>query len=73
MKNFLFASALFLNAIGVSIENFEHGQWLLRLRQLAREMKRRRERHHGVEADVIFTAESTGVGDPMRMRCSVEI
>jgi hypothetical protein len=49
MKDLLFASAFFLNAVGVPVKNFEDRQRLLRLRQLAREMQRRRQRHHRVE------------------------
>ena len=63
VKNFLFASASFLNAIGVSVQDFEDGQRLKGVRKFARHVQRRRQRHHRVETDVVFTAEGAGVGE----------
>jgi len=61
MKNLLFAPALFLNAISISVENFEDGQRLQFLGKLARHVQRRRQCHHCVKADIIFPAEGAGV------------
>ncbi len=61
MKYFFFASALFLNAISIPVENFEDGQGLQRVGKLARHVQRWRQGHHGVKSDIIVSAESAGV------------
>ncbi len=62
VKDFFVAPAFFLDSVGISVKDLEDRQRLERLGQLARHVERRRQRHHGVEADVILAAESTHVG-----------
>jgi len=57
MKHFLFASAFLLNAIGVSVKDFEDWQRLPFLRKFLRHGQGRSQSHHGVKAHVVFTAE----------------
>ena len=53
---------MFLNAIGISIQNFENRQGLLLRWQLARHVPCRGDGHHSMEADVVFAAKGAGVG-----------
>ena len=62
VQNFAFAPAMLLDAIGVSVEDFEDGERLAFFRQFLRHMESRGQRHHRVEPDVIFAAKSAGVG-----------
>ena len=61
VKDFFLAPAPFLDAIRVSVKDFEDRERLKRRGQFARHVQRRRERHHRVKADVILTAKSAGV------------
>ena len=63
MEDFVFASASFLDAVGVAVKDFEDGESLRLGRQLLRHVPGGRQRHQGVKADVIFAAEGAGVGE----------
>ena len=62
MQHFVLASAFFLDAIRVSVKHLEHGQRLQFLGQLLRHAVGGRQRHHCVEADVVFAAEGARIG-----------
>ena len=66
VEHLAFSAAMFLDAIGVSIEHFEDGERLHLLGKFLRHMKGRRQRHHGMEADIIFAAKSAGIGQRRR-------
>ena len=61
MEHLLLAPAFLLNARGVPVKNLEDGQGLFGLGKFVRQMQRGRQRHHGVEADVILAAEGPGI------------
>ena len=62
MQNLLFASAALLNAIRIPVKHLEDRQRLQFCGKLLGHVQRRRQGHHGVEADVILAAKSARVG-----------
>ncbi len=56
------ASAELLNAVGVAVKHFEHGEGLLGDGELLGHVPRGGEGHEGVETDVVLSAEGAGVG-----------
>ena len=67
VKDLVLAAAFFLNPIGIAIKHFENRQRLaVDSGSSRRHVKRRREGHHRVKADVIFAAKSAGVSKRAR-------
>ena len=62
MQNFLLASAALLNAIGIPVKHLEDRQRLQFCGKFLGHVQRRRQGHHGVEADVVLAAKSARVG-----------
>ena len=69
MKDLVAKAAAFLNSAGIAVKDLDDRQGLLGLGKLEAQTERRRQRHHGVEADVVFAAECPGVG---QRRCRNE-
>src|SRR5437879_4677136 len=63
MKHFFLAAAFFLDAVGVSVKDFENGEGLQVLREFLCHMQRWSECHHGVETDIILAAKGASIGE----------
>ncbi len=62
VQHFAGAAAMFVNAVGVAIKNFEDRQRLAFPRQFQRHVIGGRQRHHRMEANIVLAAKSPRVG-----------